>query len=168
MTDWAKVGQELRPTIEYQAEKHYAEKMDSLAALLNEMGDHQAAEGVKRMKSNLDKNIPSFLRSISDKTADEARRTEREMVGHGRSGYVPTGNLMRSIDVHEGDTDLTMQVYPNAMAKDGQTEYAGFVEYGTRLHPVPEPFMQNTYKAMDKNIKEELDRFNTAVNGRKI
>lgn len=156
--------EQYRPIVEYEAIRNYAEQLDGMASVLDGMGGHAEAERLRARKSNLDSTIPAFLHSISASTASRAKAVEKVMVGHGRSGYVPTGNLMRSIDVH--DSGFVSKIYPSAKAKDGKTEYGGFVEYGTRLHPIPEPFMQTAWKAMANDVEKELQRFNGAVNRR--
>ncbi|ANK59815.1 hypothetical protein [Loigolactobacillus backii] len=159
----SKQEQETRPTIEYQAVKNYEDQMNATAEQLKSMGVNDVADSVAKMKRGLDNGIPQFLHVIGVKAATTARETERSMVGHGRSGYVPSGNLMRSITSY--DRDLATQVYPNAIASDGKTEYGGFVEDGTRKHPIPEPYMGNADKAMVDEINKQLASLSETVNG---
>jgi hypothetical protein len=155
---------DLRPVIEYTAVKNYEARMMAIAAKLAKMGVTDTAIAVERDKVGLDKGVQKLLHNLGVTASANAKKTERAMVGHGRSGYVPTGNLMKSIASH--DDGLTTRVYPSAKAKDGVTEYGGFVEYGTRLHPVPEPYMQDTNAMMTGEIERQLRDLMSAFGGK--
>lgn len=155
--------EELRPTIEYMTNRQYASKMIAIEQELRAMGANADADKVMRQRERMNQQIPKFMNSITKKTVVTAKQTEQGMVGHGRSGYKPTGNLMKSIEAHrEGDT---VKIYPNAVSKDGKAEYGGLVEYGTRKHPIPEPFMETAYEGMIVPNQTELDQFNRVMNG---
>lgn len=144
-----------RPAISYGAHDHYSAKMDKLAQVFAEAGLNTEAEKIRTTKSRLDNGIPGFLRAIGSETSIKAKQTERAMVGHSRSGYVPTGNLMRSIGMTiDGPTKVTVKP---------DTDYDAYVEYGTRKHPVPEPYMQDTYKDMSLVINAQLAKFANSV-----
>ena len=155
MTDWAEVGRKLRPVIQYRTETKGVEKLDAYANLFEHAGLNETGRKLHQARADLDHNLPSLLHHMGALAVEEAVKQERGMVGHGRSGYVPTGNLMRSIDQH--DDDGVTQVYPDATASDGETEYGGFVETGTRWHPEATPYMAQANAALQKRTQEELD-----------
>lgn len=156
-------NEDYRPTIEYKATVN-TDKLDGVADELEAMGVSDLSKKVWAIKRGLNNGVPKFLHVIGVQAATKSREIERSMVGHGRSGYVPTGNLMRSIDSH--DNGLDTAIYPTAKSKGG-TEYGGYVHDGTRLHPVPEPYMQDADKAMANEISKQLASLAEVVNGGK-
>lgn len=144
----------LRPVVEYQVTDHYSKPMIEVASKLKGLGMDQEAERIIRQIGLINSGSKEMLNELGIENAKKAKQIERGMVGHGRSGYIPTGNLMRSIKSHTL-TDGRVQVYPEATTKKG-IEYGGFVEYGTRKHPTPEPFMYQSNKEMKSVIDREI------------
>lgn len=144
-----------RPQITYGASDYYSVKMDRLADAFKEAGLLDEANIVRAKKSKLDNTIPDFLRTVGSETSVKAKQIEKSMVGHSRSGYVPTTNLEHSIEMK---IDKTTQV---TIAPD--TNYDAYVEYGTRKHPVPEPYMENTYKEMGLVLNVQLAKFANTI-----
>lgn len=144
----------IRPVVEYRVTDNYSKSMTQVASELKSLGMNEEAERIIRQIGLINSGSESMLTELGRQNVRKAQIIERGMVGHGRSGYVPTGNLMRSIKVHKL-TDGRMQVYPEATTKKG-TEYGGFVEYGTRKHPTPEPFMYQSNKEMQSVISKEV------------
>lgn len=145
----------LRPVVEYQVTDHYSDKMRSIAANFKAMGMNSEADKVFDKIKTIKTGSKQMLTELGRAEVKKATTIERGMVGHGRSGYVPTGNLMRSIKAYTLD-DGRVQIYPNAKTKKG-TEYGGYVEYGTRKHPTPEPFMYQSYQEMHQVVQREVD-----------
>lgn len=144
----------LRPVVEYQVTDHYSKPMMQVASKLKALGMDNEAERVIKQINLINSGSKEMLNELGRENVKRAEKIERGMVGHGRSGYIPTGNLMRSIKSHTL-TDGRVQVYPEATTKKG-TEYGGFVEYGTRKHPTPEPFMYQSNKEMKSVIDREI------------
>lgn len=144
----------IRPVVEYQVTDHYSKPMMQVASELKSLGMNDEAKRVIRQIGLIKSGSKEMLNELGIENAKKAKQIERGMVGHGRSGYIPTGNLMRSIKSHTL-TDGRVQVYPEATTKKG-TEYGGFVEYGTRKHPTPEPFMYQSNKEMKSVIDREI------------
>lgn len=144
----------IRPVVEYRVTDNYSKPMTQVASELKSLGMNEEAERIIRQIGLINSGSESMLTELGRQNVRKAQIIERGMVGHGRSGYVPTGNLMRSIKVHKL-TDGRMQVYPEATTKKG-TEYGGFVEYGKRKHPTPEPFMYQSNKEMQSVISKEV------------
>lgn len=143
----------LRPVVEYRVTDNYSKPMTQVASELKSLGMNDEAERVIRQIGLIKSGSESMLTELGRQNVRKAQTIERGMVGHGRSGYIPTGNLMRSIKSHTL-TDGRVQVYPEAQTKKG-TEYGGFVEYGTRKHPTPEPFMYQSNQDMKSVIERE-------------
>lgn len=144
----------IRPVVEYRVTDNYSKPMMKVASELKSLGMNEEAERVVRQIGLIKSGSESMLTELGRQNVRKAQKIERGMVGHGRSGYLPTGNLMRSIEAHKL-TDGRLQVYPDAKTKKG-TEYGGFVEYGTRKHPTPEPFMYQSNKEMQSVISKEV------------
>lgn len=142
----------LRPVIEYRVTDHYSKPMLAVAAEMHSLGFNTQANRITRQVGLLKAGSKALTTELGRETVKKAKEIERDMVGHGRSGYQPTGNLMRSIKAYDAGEGV-VQVYPNAESKDGK-EYGGYVEYGTRKHPTPEPYMYQTNQEMSKRIKE--------------
>lgn len=145
----------LRPDVEYQVTDHYSAKMKEIADHFRSMGMQSEARSIYGKMGAIKAGSNRILAELGREEAEKAKTIEREMVGHGRSGYVPTGNLMRSIKAHTLE-DGRVQIYPEAETKRG-TEYGGYVEYGTRRHPTPEPYMYQSYKEMKPAVKQAVD-----------
>lgn len=154
----------LRPVVEYRVTDHYSRKMNEIASKLNSMGMNEEAERIADKINSIKAGTKRLLVELGRADNQKAREIERGMVGHGRSGYVPTGNLRRSINYHMVDDDR-VQIYPEAQAKNG-TEYGGFVEYGTRKHPTPEPFMYQSYKEMKSVVEREVDNLMKGIDAK--
>lgn len=161
MTDWAEVGRKIRPTIEYRSSDHYSACMNAISNELNSMGLREEAGHIQAMKNKVTATRPAFVHSVAVEASIVAKMQEREMVGHGR--YIPTGNLMRSIGVHEAGNKV--EVYPDAVSKDGKTEYGGFVHDGTRLEPIPKPYIKNAYEIMQAKSAVMLEQYVNQVGG---
>lgn len=154
----------LRPVVEYQVTDHYSKKMMEIANKFRAMGMDSEARKIYGKMGAIKRGSKRMLAELGREETKKAREIERGMVGHGRSGYVPTGNLRRSIKAHTL-SDGRVQVYPAAQAKNG-TEYGGFVEYGTRRHPTPEPFMYQSYKEMKSVVEREVDNLMKGMNAK--
>lgn len=154
----------LRPVVEYQVTDHYSVKMREIASKLRAMGMNSEAQQVLEKMQAIKSGSKRILTELGREETKKAREIERSMVGHGRSGYVPTGNLRRSIQAHTL-SDGRIQVYPLAQAKNG-TEYGGYVEYGTRRHPTPEPYMYQSYKEMKPVIDREVANLMKGMNSK--
>ncbi len=154
----------LRPVVEYRVTDHYSRKMNEVASKLNSMGMNEEAERITDKINSIKAGTKGLLVELGRADNQKAREIERGMVGHGRTGYVPTGNLRRSINYHMVEDDR-VQIYPEAQAKNG-TEYGGFVEYGTRKHPTPEPFMYQSYKQMKSVVEREVDNLMKGMNAK--
>lgn len=138
----------LRPVVEYRVTDHYSAPMMAVASHLREMGMNAEARSIYGKMGAIKAGSNRLLQNLGVENVKLATEIERNMVGKGRSGYQPTGNLMKSIKAHTTE-DGRVQVYPDAKANKGNgAEYGGFVEYGTRRHPTPEPFMYQSMKQM--------------------
>lgn len=153
---------ELRPVVEYQVTDHYSKRMMEIANKFKAMGMDSEARSIYGKMGAIKRGSNRMLTELGREETKKAREIERGMVGHGRSGYVPSGNLRRSIKAHTL-SDGRVQVYPEAQDKKG-TEYGGFVEYGTRRHPTPEPYMYQSYKEMKPVIEREVANLMKGMN----
>lgn len=149
----------LRPVVEYQVIDHYSDKLKKIADEYRQMGMTSEANHIYGKMGAMKRGSNALLKDLGTENVKLAKTIERNMVGKGRSGYVPTGTLKDSIDMHVTE-DGRVQVYPDAKANKGKgPEYGGFVEYGTRRHPVPEPFMYQSSKQMQSVIDKKLAEF---------
>ena len=149
----------LRPVVEYQVTDHYSAKLKKIGDTYREMGMQTEAASIYGRMGAMKRLTPKLLDDLGAENVSLAQTIEQNMVGKGRSGYKLTGTLMKSIGKHTTE-DGRVQIYPLAKADKGKgAEYGGFVEYGTRLHPVPEPFMYQSWKQMQPYIDKKLDEF---------
>lgn len=151
----------LRPVVEYQVTDHYSDKLKTIGDMYRSMGMQAEAASIYGRMGAMKRLTPKLLDDLGTENVSLATKIEKNMVGKGRSGYQLTGTLMKSIEKHVTD-DGRVQIYPLAKANKGKgPEYGGFVEYGTRRHPVPEPFMYQSWKQMQPVIDQKLDEFLT-------
>lgn len=149
----------LRPVVEYQVTDHYSDKLKKIADEYRQMGMMAEANHIYGKMGSMKRGSNALLKDLGKENVDLATTIEKNMVGKGRSGYEPSGTLMKSIKMHT-TSDGRVQVYPDAKANKGKgPEYGGFVEYGTRRHPVPEPFMYQSSKQMQSVIDKKLAEF---------
>lgn len=146
----------LRPVVEYRITDHYSKPMMKVADHFRKMGMDAEARRIYGQMGAIKAGSNRMLQTLGTENVKLAKQIERNMVGKSRSGYIPTGNLMRSIEAHMTE-DGRVQVYPDARANKGNgAEYGGYVEYGTRRHPTPEPFMYQSMKQMRPIVAAEL------------
>ncbi|MEJ6358741.1 hypothetical protein WJM93_15670 [Lactiplantibacillus plantarum] len=97
-----------------------------------------------------------LLRKLGSENQIALQETERNVVGHSKSGYIPTGNLMRSI-ITEYSPD-GVDILATAQSKGGYY-YGNAVEFGTkRMHATPyvRPTFENMVAENEETAKREL------------
>lgn len=103
--------------------------------------------------------FPEIAAALPEKTKVVVAKTARDIEGHAKSVVaVDTGNLKNSIDVEFDSDGLTAIVAPH-------TEYAAFVEFGTRrmsarpyMTPAAERNRPAFTAAMKQMLKEVCER----------
>lgn len=115
-------------------------------------------EEVERYYSGLKNKRRTALRKIATVGMIEAKKRERSVVGGKKSGYVPTGNLQRSIS-NEIEEDRAT-VFTTAESKKGYP-YGVAVEFGMKKMPAT-PYMRPTAEGMiekaEKIAKGEMTK----------
>lgn len=103
--------------------------------------------------------FPEIAAALPEKTKVVVAKTARDIEGYAKSVvHVDTGNLKNSIDVEFENDGLTAIVAPH-------TEYAAFVEFGTRrmsaypyMTPAAERNRPAFIAAMKQMLKEVTER----------
>ena len=103
--------------------------------------------------------FPEIAAALPEKTKIVVAKTARDIEGYAKSVvHVDTGNLKNSIDVEFENDGLTAIVAPH-------TEYAAFVEFGTRrmsaypyMIPAAERNRPAFIAAMKQMLKEVTER----------
>ncbi len=123
--------------------------MHTMAAV----GSSQGVTRLQRLQYALDTNAKKVIHNGGNDTAKRARKIERANVGGKKSGYVPTGNLMRSIEAHDSSDGMQTEIVPTAMSKTDY-EYGQAVEFGTKKGMAAEPFMKPAGDEIGSKLSE--------------
>lgn len=118
------------------------------------------AEGVLAKLDKLaDKN--AVARIVAQNGAELQQKAQRkaQFKGHweGNKFVPPTGTLRRSIRLDIEDGGMTAEVSAN-------TEYAAYVEYGTRFMAA-QPFLRPALAEQAEQFKSDLERFASGKGG---
>lgn len=108
-------------------------------------------QGDKKLKAKLEKcKNPEAIKTIVQKNGDELNREMKSNTKSAfRKGYA-TGQTGSSINTVMKDSGYTAEVGPT-------TDYASYVEYGTR-YMSKEPFVKPAYTAQAAKFKADLDK----------
>lgn len=144
------------PYDEIKIDDAYIQQLDEAAERLKSLGlDYEASE-ILKVKSSIMNQQKPFLVNASNRVALKAQLIERQKVGHSASGYVPTGNLRKSIKPTITD-DSTAQVRADAQTKDG-FYYGNAVEFGT-FKMQAEPFLGPAINESQDENEKDADEF---------
>lgn len=115
-------------------------------------------EEVENYYSELKNKRRNALKKIATVGMIEAKKKERAVVGGKKSGYIPTGNLQRSITDEVTEDEAT--VFTTAESKKGYP-YGVAVEFGTKKMAAT-PYMRPTAALMiekaEKIAKGEMHK----------
>ncbi|ERL63762.1 hypothetical protein [Schleiferilactobacillus shenzhenensis] len=140
------------PTVEFGLNPSYSAAITSMSNAFRSVGSKAGVQLMQRTQYAMDTHAKAFIEKLGTDTQQKAREIERDQVGHSKSGYIPTGNLMRNINHHESDDGLTTQTYPEAQSKDGYN-YGQAVEFGLKDRNYPaDPFMKPAGEEVSKNL----------------
>ena len=112
------------------------------------------AESVKdRLRKLADVNKVKDIVKLNGAELQEKAQRHAQFKGHyeGDKFVPPTGQLRRSIQLDMEDNGLTAKVSAN-------TEYAAYVEYGTRFMGA-QPYMRPALHEQAEKFKDDLEKF---------
>lgn len=146
------------PTVEFALKPSYSAAIANMANAFRAAGSKSGVQLMQRTQYAMDIHAKAFVEKLGTDTQEKAREIERDQVGHSKSGYIPTGNLMRSIEHREASDGLTTTVQPTATAKAKNSKEAGYeygqaVEFGLKdRNYAAEPFMKPAGEEVSKNL----------------
>lgn len=140
------------PTVRYQMTDDWSSPIKDLMHTMASVGSGEGVAHLQRLQFAMDTNAKKVIHDAGVATQGKAREIERANVGGKKSGYVPTGNLMRSIESHDSSNGMQTEIAPQAMSKKDY-EYGQAVEYGTKKMAA-EPFMKPAGDAIGSNLNE--------------
>lgn len=108
-------------------------------------------EGTMELKKALQKNIESeaVQAIVKQNGAELQRRMQHKAETAFKKGYA-TGETQRSITLSITDGGMTAKVQP-------ETEYAGYLEYGTRFMEA-EPFVKPSFQEQMEQFKKDMGK----------
>lgn len=140
------------PTVRYSMKNNWSNSIHSLMQTFISAGSKKGVARLQQLNNGLDTNSKEVIHNTGIKTADRAIEIERSNVGGKKSGYVPTGNLMRSIEAHDYESGMRTEIAPHAMSK-ADYEYGQAVEFGTKKMAA-EPFMKPAGNEISSHLDE--------------
>lgn len=140
------------PTVRYGMDDGWSESIKNLMHTFASVGSAEGVTSLQRLQFALDSNAKKVIHNAGVDTQNKAREIERANVGGKKSGYIPTGNLMRSIDAHDSSDGMQTEIAPEAMSKKDY-EYGQAVEFGTKKMAA-EPYMKPAGDAVGKDLNE--------------
>lgn len=130
------------PTVRFSMTDSWSSTINQLMHTMAKVSSGQGVTRLQRLQYALDTNAKKVIHNAGVDVQKKAREIERVNVGGKKSGYKPTGNLMRSIDAHDNSEGMQTEIAPEAMTKQDY-EYGQAVEFGTKDGRMPaQPFMK--------------------------
>lgn len=148
------------------------------AELLASMGMPEALQEFEADLAKAKAGSQKFIRKVGADEVEEAAKIERDLVGHSKSGYVPTGTLEGSITPEFSDDGMKVSVVPLATSAQaeaarrklgqgkrkkpsrasGELHYYGVdVEFGRGRNP-REPFMKPSGESIAAKADAEFEK----------
>lgn len=132
------------PIVEYGVDTDpFKRQAVQLSSRISAMGFGDLGKDVLSLIPEVDRNAKRAVERIGEEEAAQAQQIVGQVVGHSKSGYVPTGNLRNSIKPHKSLGGFRVQIYPEATNngyKYGQSvEFAP--EFGNK-HATATPYMK--------------------------
>ena len=154
------------PTVHFHIDKGNLEAMRQVASMMAQCGFSEAVGEADKTISRANALSQRFIQNAGAKEIDEAQRIESSLVGHSKSGYIPTGNLQGSIKAKFSDNGMTVDVRPTATTKgkNGLGYYGQYVEFGT-YKMAPEPYMKPSGEKVSEQLEQDFDDLTRRVNG---
>lgn len=119
------------------------------------MGDGFTVIGMEKLQKKLRKNVSlnevkKVVKINGAEMQAEAKRNA-DFKGHyeGKKFIPPTGTLRRSIGLEMTDGGMTAEVEPH-------TEYASYVEFGTRFMEA-QPYMKPAFEKQSKQFRKDMN-----------
>lgn len=127
------------PTIRYEIVDEMG-AIDTMAHALTKAGLGSVVPQLKSMRHKTMLYAQANLRVASNKTVIKAQQLINQRQGHSKSGYIPTGNLIRNTKDHELAGGLVHEIYSEATNKG--YNYSQAFEFGLldRNYPAQHPF----------------------------
>lgn len=146
------------PTVEFALKPSYSAAIASMSNAFRTAGSKAGVQLMQHMQYSMDMHAKNFITATGSRTQLEAMRIERDQVGHSKSGYIPTGNLMRNIKHHESSNGMTTTVQPEAESKAGYN-YGQAVEFGLKnRNYAAEPFMKPAGEKVSQGLAANSSR----------
>lgn len=154
------------PTVKFHVDTSNLKAMHQAANIMAQFGFSEAVGEADKTISRANALSQRFIQNAGAKEVNEAQKLESSLVGHSKSGYVPTGNLQGSIKPKFSDNGMTVEIRPAATTKgkNGENYYGQYVEFGT-YKMAPEPYMKPSGEKVAEQLEQEFDDITRRVNG---
>ncbi|VDH11700.1 prophage P2a protein 43 [Lactiplantibacillus plantarum] len=174
------------PVVTFSIDVDYFNQLFETARGLARNGMPEAMEEANKEYRRAVALSKAFIKNAGAREQEAAQGLERTQVGHGKSGYEPTGTLQGSIEIKISDDGKSVSIMPMATvadqkqalaaiagsgskkpitSQDGITYYGVYVEFGTdhnkefgTYRMAPEPFMKPTGEKVATRLNNEFER----------
>lgn len=166
------------PAVTFSIDVDYFNQLFETARGLAHNGMPEAMEEANKEYQRAIALSKAFIKNAGAREQEAAQGLERTQVGHGKSGYVPTGTLQGMMEIKISDDGKSVSVKPMATvadqkralaaiagsgskkpltSQDGVDYYGVYVEYGT-YRMAAEPFMKPTGEKIAMRLDNEFER----------
>ena len=152
------------PTVKFRLDKGNLEAMRQVASVMAQCGFSEAVGEADKTISRANALGQRFIQNAGAKEIDEAQRIESSLVGHSKSGYVPTGNLQGSIKAKFDGNSVEIAPEATTKGKNGLGYYGQYVEFGT-YKMAPEPYMKPSGEKVAQQLEQDFDDITRRANG---
>lgn len=150
------------PIVEYAVDdREFVIQASQLGVKLSGLGLGDFSKDMLKLQKKVHNGAKKAIRQMGTLEQGKAQEIERNVVGHSKSGYVPTGNLNEHIKAHypRKSEKIEVQVYPKVSNKGynyGQSvEFAP--EFGNK-HAAATPYMKPSADIINQKFDEVLER----------
>lgn len=127
------------PRVEFSVDMGNFAQARATAQRLAAMGVPGAMEEFNREFTRAKAASKIFIRNAGAEEVEAAANIEREVVGHSKSGYVPTGTLEGSITPQFSEGGMKVSIVPLATAEDAEKARKQISQGAKKIRRVNKP-----------------------------
>lgn len=143
------------PVVSFSVDTSGLEQMKQVAQSMASNGFDEAVGIANATEQKAQALSKAFIKNAGAKEVNQAQVIESQLVGHGKSGYVPTGNLQGSIKPEFSQDGMSVSIKPEATNK-ANDYYGQYVEFGT-YKMAPEPYMKPSGEKVSADLDDEFE-----------
>jgi hypothetical protein len=127
------------PRVNFEVDMGNFEQARATAQALAAMGMPEALEEVNREYARAKAASKIFIRNAAAQEVEAASDLEASLVGHSKSGYVPTGTLQGSITPQFSKGGYKVSIAPLATAEDAEKARKAIAQGAKKIRRVNKP-----------------------------